>query len=249
MAQVTTSRGRLAVDVADCVDELGNGLVASDWISPQPAPATRNLLLGVARDTGDRILVLGNPGDDEVRVTIRIVTPRAVFAPAGLEPVTVAPGSTKPVTLTTLLDEAAAQGAIGLLVEATGPVATSLRQLAGQRPLEVAPAAPLTSSTAVLVPPGKARLLLADPAGVGVATVVALDASGKELSTEDRRADARHRRLDRSAVRHRAGPAHPGADLGRGGAAGHRGDGCRRRPAAQPAGRTGWSPMSGRRFP
>ena len=124
MAQVTTSRGRLAVDVADSVDELGTGLVASDWLSPQPAPATRNLLLGVARGTGDRILVLGNPGDDEVRVTVRIVTPRAVFAPAGLEPVTVAPGSTKPVTLTTLLDEAAEQGAIGLLVESTGPVAT-----------------------------------------------------------------------------------------------------------------------------
>ena len=184
MAQVTTSRGRLAVDVADSVDELGTGLVASDWISPQPAPATRNLLLGVARGTGDRILVLGNPGDDEVRVTVQIVTPRAVFAPAGLEPVTVAPGSTKPVTLTTLLDEAAEQGAIGLLVESTGPVAASLRQLAGNDLSEVAPAAPLSSTTAVLVPPGKARLLLADPAGVGVATVVALDAKGKELSTE-----------------------------------------------------------------
>ena len=145
MAQVTTSRGRLAVDVADSVDELGTGLVASDWISPQPAPATRNLLLGVARGTGDRILVLGNPGDDEVRVTVRIVTPRAVFAPAGLEPVTVAPGSTKPVTLTTLLDEAAEQGAIGLLVESTGPVAASLRQLAGDDLSEVAPAAPLAS--------------------------------------------------------------------------------------------------------
>ena len=139
MAQVTTSRGRLAVDVADSVDELGTGLVASDWLMPQAEPATRNVLLGVARGAGDRILVLGNPGDDEVRVTVRIVTPRAVFAPAGLEPVTVAPGSTKPVTLTTLLDEAADQGAIGLLVESTGPVAANLRQLVGEDLSEVAP--------------------------------------------------------------------------------------------------------------
>ena len=184
MASVTTSRGRLAVDVADSVDELGTGLVASDWLSPQPEPSTRNLLLGLARDPGDRILVLGNPGDDEVRVTVRIVTPDAVFAPAGLEPVAVPPGSTKPVTLTALVDEAAAQGATGLLVESTGPVVANLRQLAGKDLSEVAPAPPLATTTAVLVPPGKARLLLADPAGVGVATVVALDASGGELSTK-----------------------------------------------------------------
>lgn len=184
MAQVTTSRGRLAVDVADSVDELGTGLVASDWLTPQAAPTTRHLLLGLVRGSGDRTLVLGNPGDDEVRVSVRIVTPRAVFAPAGLEPVTVAPGTTKPVSVATLLDEAADQGAIGLLLESTGPVVANLRQLVGQDLSEVAPAGPLGSTTAALVPAGKARLLLADPAGVGLATVVALDASGKELATK-----------------------------------------------------------------
>jgi hypothetical protein len=185
MAQVTTSRGRLAVDVADSVDELGTGLVATDWLTPQAAPSTRNLLLGLTRSPGERTLVLGNPGDDEVRVTVRVVTPEAVFAPAGLEPVAVAPGTTQPVTLTTLLDEAVAQGAIGLLLESTGPVVANLRQLAGQDLSEVAPAAPLGATTAALVPAGKARLLLADPAGVGLATVVAFDASGAELATEE----------------------------------------------------------------
>jgi Family of unknown function (DUF5719) len=184
MARVTTSRGRLAVDVADSVDELGTGLAASDWLMPQAVPDSRNLLLGLARGTGDRVLVLGNPGDDEVRATIGIVTPRAVFAPTDLEPVTVAPGTTKPVTLTALLEEAADQGATGLLVESTGPVTATLRQLAGDDLSEVSPTAPLATPTAVVVPAGKARLLLADPAGVGLATVVALDASGKELSTE-----------------------------------------------------------------
>jgi hypothetical protein len=184
MARVTTSRGRLAVDVADSVDELGTGLVATEWLTPQATPATRNLLLGLASGSGDRVLVLGNPGDDEVRVTLRIVTPDAVFAPAGLEPVTVPPGTSKPVDLDTLLDEAAAQGAMGLLLESTGPVASNLRQLVDDDLSEVAPAAPLGSATAAVVPPGKARLLLADPAGVGLATVVALDADGNELSTE-----------------------------------------------------------------
>jgi hypothetical protein len=184
MASVTTSRGRLAVDVRDSVDELGTGLVASDWLAPQAAPATANLLLGVARGDGDRLLVLGNPGDDEVRAEIRIVTPRSVFAPADLEPVVVPPGTTKPVTLSALLKEAADQGAIGVLVEATGPVTANLRQTAGDDLSEVAAAAPVAAPTAAVVPPGRARLLLAGAEGVGVATMVALDARGKELATE-----------------------------------------------------------------
>jgi hypothetical protein len=185
MARVTTSRGRLAVDVADSVDELGTGLAASDWLTPQAAPATRNLLLGLTKAAGERTLVLGNPGDDELRVTVRVVTPEAVFAPADLEPVVVPPGTTKPVAMTSLLDEAVGQGAIGLLLESTGPVVANLRQLAGEDLSEVAAGAPLATATAALVPAGKARLLLADPAGVGLATVVALDAAGQELATEE----------------------------------------------------------------
>lgn len=190
MARVTTGRGRLAVDVADSVDELGTGLVASDWLSSQAEPATRNLLLGLARGDGDRLLVLGNPGADEVRVSIRVVSPRAVFAPAGLDEVAVAPGTTESVALTDLLAEVTGQGAIGLLVEATGPVTANLRQLAGEDLSEVGPAMPLAAATAAVVPAdlgpgGRARLLLADPAGVGLATVVALDASGAELETRE----------------------------------------------------------------
>lgn len=184
LARVTTSRGRLAVDVRDAVDELGTGLAAADWLSPQPEPADENLLLGVARGAGDRVLVLGNPGEDEVRATVRIVTPRAVFTPADLEPVVVPPGTTKPVTLTTLLADAADQGAIGLLVESTGPVTANLRQTAGNDLSEVAPAAPIAARTAVVVPPGKARLLLAGATAVGVATVEALDAEGRVVATE-----------------------------------------------------------------
>ena len=59
MAQVTARRGRLAVDVADSVDELGTGLVATDWLTPQAAPTTRHVLLGVARGSGDRNIVSG----------------------------------------------------------------------------------------------------------------------------------------------------------------------------------------------
>jgi hypothetical protein len=172
------------VSVADSVDELGAGLEATDWLAPQASPDTENLLLGLARGEGDRRLVLGNPGDDEVRATVKIVTPRAVFAPTDLEPVVLPPGSVKPVTLSVLLADATAKGAIGLLVESTGPVTANLRQTAGQDLSEVSAAVAVSQQTAVVVPAGRARLLLADPSGVGVATVVALDADGRELATE-----------------------------------------------------------------
>ena len=75
--------------------------------------------------------MLSNPGADEVRATITVVTPTSTFAPTGVEPVRVAPDSTEAVSLDDVLAQAAKDGAIGLLVESNGPVTTSLRQFAG----------------------------------------------------------------------------------------------------------------------
>ena len=135
MAQVTTSRGRLAVDVADSVDELGTGLVAADWLSPQPEPTTSNLLLGLARARATASSCSATPATTRCarrsRSSRRAPSSRRPTWSRSWSP----PGRTKPVTLTTLLDEAADQGAIGLLVESTGPVTANLRQTAGGRPV------------------------------------------------------------------------------------------------------------------
>lgn len=182
-ARVFVGRGRLAVHVADSVDELGTGLEATDWLAPQSAPQRRNVLLGLTRGEGERLLVLGNPGDSETRATIRIITPRAVFAPSDLEPVIVPPGSTKPIRLNDLLAEASDQGAIGLVVESSEPLTANLRQLVGDDLSEVAATASVSAATAAVVPAGKARLLLADADGVGAATITAYDAEGEELTS------------------------------------------------------------------
>ena len=126
-----TSRGRLAVHVVDSYDELGSGATGQDWLPAQAEPATANLLLGLTRGAGERTLVLANPGADEVRATVTVVTPTSTFAPTGVEPVRVAPDSTEAVSLDDVLAQAAKDGAIGLLVESNGPVTASLRQFAG----------------------------------------------------------------------------------------------------------------------
>ena len=81
-----------------------------------------------------------------------------------------------------MLAQAAKDGATGLLVEATGPVTATLRQVVGgDLSLLARGARPSADATAVVVPPGPKRLLLADPDAVGVATVTAYAADGKQL--------------------------------------------------------------------
>jgi hypothetical protein len=182
--EVHTSRGRLAVHVVDSYDELGSGTRAQDWLPAQPEPATSNVLLGVAKGPGERTLVLANPGADEVRATIQVVTPTSAFAPSGVEPIRVAPDSTETVSLDDVLKQAAKDGATGLLVESTGPVTATLRQVVDGDLSLLAPAPALDSTTAVVVPTGTKQLLLGGPDAVGVATVTAYAANGKQLATQ-----------------------------------------------------------------
>jgi hypothetical protein len=182
--EVHTSRGRLAVHVVDAYDELGSGVRSEDWLPAQAEPGEQNVLLGLGRGAGERTLVLANPGADEVRATVEVITPTSVFAPSGVEPVRVAPDATEAVSLDAVLAQAAGDGAIGLLVESTGPVTATLRQVLDDDLSLLAPAAELESTTAAVVPPGAKRLLLAGPDGVGVATVTAYAANGRQLDQQ-----------------------------------------------------------------
>lgn len=182
--EVHTSRGRLAVHVVDSYDELGNGVRTEDWLPAQDEPSTSAVLLGLVKGAGDRTLVLANPGADEVRATIKVVTASSVYAPSGVEPVRVAPDTTEAVSLDDVLTQAAKDGALGLVVEATGPVTTSLRQVVGGD-LSLLGAAPAVDApTAAVVPTGPKRLLLAGPDAVGVATVTSFSAKGKQLDQQ-----------------------------------------------------------------
>jgi hypothetical protein len=182
--EVHTSRGRLAVHVVDGYDELGSGAQSRDWLPSQEAPATTNLLLGLTKGQGERTLVLANPGDDEVRATVEVVTADSVFAPAGVAPVRVAPGTTEPVPLDDVLARAAQDGAIGLLIASTGPVTATVRQVVDGDLSLLTPAAAVDSTTAAVLPAGPKQLLLAGPDAEGVATVTSYTAGGKQLDQQ-----------------------------------------------------------------
>jgi hypothetical protein len=178
--EVHTSRGRLAVHVVDSYDELGTGTRAEDWLPAQAEPARTATLLGLVPGAGERRLVLANPGADEVRADIKVVTPTSSYAPTGVEPLRVAPDSTAAVSLDDVLAQAAQDGATGVLVEATGPVTASLRQVV-DGDTSLLTAAPAVDRAVAVVPDGAARVLIGGADAVGVATVAAYDAKGRPL--------------------------------------------------------------------
>lgn len=181
---VTTSRGRVSASVRDRQQELGTGGAAEDWLAGQAEPATRNLLLGTAKGRGLRQLVLFNPGESETRATVRLVSRSAVFRPAGLEEVVLAPQSVTRLSLSEVLTGPEAEGVTGLLVEAPDPITAATRAYVDRDLSHAVSGTPLSSTTTVLAPPGAKRLELAGATGPGTVAVTARSADGTALAEE-----------------------------------------------------------------
>jgi hypothetical protein len=179
--RVATSRGRLAASVLDSVDELGAGRSSQDWLAAQAAPSTDNLLLGLPTGEGTRTLLVANPGDDEVRVQLKVVSDTSTFAPAGLEPIRVAPGSTERVSVAAPVAAALRAGGLGLELTSSGPVTASLRTFAGGDLAETVASTPVEDETAAVLPGGRAQLLLAGAGTEGRATVTGWTGSGRRV--------------------------------------------------------------------
>jgi hypothetical protein len=180
---VVTERGRIAASVLDGSDQLGGGARSQDWLPAQPAAATDNFLLGLPSGAAEQTLTVANGGDSEVRAQVKLVTADSVFTPEGMDPVRVPPQSAVRVSLSSVLDSKAADGALGLEVTASGPVSATLRSLVGGDLAHATAGPALRSGTSVIVPPGAKQLVLAGAGGVGAVTVVARSATGKELDS------------------------------------------------------------------
>jgi hypothetical protein len=183
--RVVTARGRVGSLVLDRYDEVGRAEATDDWLPAQAEPATSNLLMGLAPGQGRRALVLVNGSDDEVRADVKIVSRRSTFAPEGLSEIQVAPHSVQKVALSSVLGQAIGDGAIGLLLDSTGPVTATVRSYVGGDLSHAVPSDVVDTSATVLVPDGgkdvAKTLQLAGATNQGVVTVSARSASGKQL--------------------------------------------------------------------
>ena len=179
--QVSTSRGRVSATVRDHYDQLGKGASAREWLSSQPEPATTNLMLGLVSGSGQRNLVLTNPGPDETRAAVQVVTKDSVFAPKGVEDIVAVPQAVTRVSLAKLLPKDAMKDAVGLIVTSPAPLTSTVRSFVDGDLSHTVPGVEVTSST-VLTPAGRKQVVLAGATGAGTVTVVGTDKSGQQVS-------------------------------------------------------------------
>lgn len=170
---VVVSRGRMVASAWDEIPPLGSRPAAGGWLPPVAEPGTEQLLLGLAGGDGTDTLVLSNPGADEARVELRVVTEDASFVPEGQQEIRVSPESVETITLTETVRSQIREGALALQVTSTAPVTVALRSVLGgdlvHAPTVTGTEAPMTA----LVPAGDATLVLARADGAGVAVVAA----------------------------------------------------------------------------
>lgn len=185
-AQVLVSRGRLTSSVVDTVDPVGRDRPVREWLPGQAAPASTSYVAGVGATPSDRTLTLANPGDSEVRVQLKLVSGESEFAPSGLEEVRLAPASVSEVDLAGVLRGRTAEGVQAIRVEATGPVTAALRvRSASDLAFSVA-GATVADETAVALPTGSKRLVVAGATSGGVLVLQAWDADGEPVVRERR---------------------------------------------------------------
>jgi hypothetical protein len=182
--RIVVSRGRLATSVLDVVPEVGARPETSDWLPPSGHPAEQSVLLGLPRGEGDHVLAVANPGTDEARASLRVLTPDSAFTPEGLDELRVPPGGVRTVTLSSELEQAVTDGAIGLAVTGTVPVTATLRSVVDE---DISHAVPVTASAepmTALLPTGDASVVIADADAVGTVTVTSFAPNGRRLGEE-----------------------------------------------------------------
>lgn len=177
---VVSRQGRVLASAGTTVDPIGSGATASDWL-PSLTPSDQPLLLGVSDATAaERSLVVANPGDDEIRVGLRLVDDRSVFEPTGVRETRVPPGSVRAIDL----QGVPLRGVDGIRLETTGPAVAALSSQVGADLSYAAPGTPITDRAAAVVPAGDTSLILAGAEAAGVATVTTRAADGSELGRE-----------------------------------------------------------------
>lgn len=183
-AHLTVVRGRVTATARSTWDPLGRGRVTTDFLPADQDPASSSLILGVPDKPTQPTLQLANPGADEVRVSVRLVTEQSVFAPTGAPEISVGPQAMETVDLSKLLRGAVAEGVIGIQVEASGPVASSFMALSRGDLVLLAPAPALEDPTAAVLPSGKRTLVLGGARRTSVVHVVSFDQAGKQVRAD-----------------------------------------------------------------
>lgn len=183
-AHLTVVRGRVTAAARTTRDQLGRSRVTTEFLPTQAQPSGRNLILGFPAKPQAATLFLANPGANEARATIRLVTADATFTPTGAKEIAVAPQSMATVDLGALLAGEAGKGVLGVLVESPDPLVASARLLSAGDLVLLGPAIDTRETTSAVVPTGAKTLQLGDAERSGVIHVTSYDATGVKIAEE-----------------------------------------------------------------
>lgn len=168
--RVVVSRGRLGGHVVDRLDPLGRARASRQWLPGQGEARETSWVLGLGTTPTDRTLTVANPTADTARVELRLVTQRSEFATQGLPEIEVAAESVVEVDVSRVLRSRAAKGALGLRLDATGPVTASLRSASDGQLSHAVAGEPVTERAVTTLPVGAKQLVVGGISDPGILT-------------------------------------------------------------------------------
>jgi hypothetical protein len=177
---VEASRGRVAAAVLDEYASRPGANPGLSWLPATDRPSRQVRLAGVHPAAEDHVLLVGNPSELEALVEVQVAGEGGSFTPAGLENVSVAPGTVASVDLGRL-----GRGAVAVRLRSRVPVVAAVRSTRGPDATYAGSVAPLAGPAAVPVVPGRTELQLTAGPVPAVARVTGYAADGVETGQEE----------------------------------------------------------------
>lgn len=185
---VGTSRGRVVAAVLDrfTTPSGGSGL---DWLPGTDRPARSLVLAGLPARAAARTLVVANPADRQARVEVEVAGAGGSFVPAGLDELSVAPGSVETLDLS----DAVPRGEpAAVRVRSTVPLLATVRSVGPGDIGYAGPVGALDAPAAAPVLPGaSSSVLLTAGEERAAADVVAHGSDGQVTGRQRVRVGAR----------------------------------------------------------
>lgn len=178
----TVVRGQVGAMVRDRAVDVVSGAGTDDWLPGQSEPSQVNRLVGLPKNPDDAQLTVANPGDDQIHVSLKLMTPHSILTPQGAPDLDVAPHGVASADLSKVL--ANAGDAYGLEVTGSAPVTAALRTVDSGDVALTTPAEAVSGQTAAVLPTDHVmtkKIEIASESGSGSVEVTALSANGRKL--------------------------------------------------------------------
>lgn len=178
---VHATRGRVSAAMFDGFSGSANATAPSgyEWLPAEPRPSKTVRLSGVVPDARSQTLVVANPSDLEALVSLELAGPNGRFVPAGLDELSVSPGSVATLDLSTMLPG----DAFAVRLRSQQPVVATVRSVTEDDVVYASSVEPLTGSAAAPVV-GSSTVQLTSGGETTRATLTAYSADGRVVATD-----------------------------------------------------------------